>query len=170
MKVLISAASRHGSTTGIAEAIGEVLTAKGFEVDIRRPEEVSTVQPYDGVVIGSGVYAGRWLDSAKKLIDRESAALAYKPVWLFSSGPIGEPAKPEGEPADVAGLLERVHAMDHRIFPGKLDRHQLGLAEKAIVAVVHAADGDFRAWEPVREWAASIAATLETTLAEEAIR
>lgn len=170
MKVLVSAASRHGATAEIARVIGEALSAAGIEVDVCRPDEVTTVAPYDGVVIGSAVYAGRWLEPAKKLIERESAALAYKPVWLFSSGPVGDPAKPEEEPADVARLRERAHPVDHRVFPGKLDRHQLGFAEKAIVAVVHAADGDFRTWEPVTAWAATIAQTLQTTLAEGAVR
>jgi menaquinone-dependent protoporphyrinogen oxidase len=169
MKVLVSAASKHGATTEIAEAIGHTLLCAGIDVDVRRPEDVTTVAPYDGVVLGSGVYAGRWLEPMKKLIDRESATLAYKPVWLFSSGPVGDPPKPEEEPADVAGLRQSTHALDHQIFPGKLDRHALGFAEKAIVSVVHAADGDFRTWEPVRAWASTIARTLETTLAEEAL-
>ena len=170
MKVLVCAASKHGSTAEIAQAIGYALSAAGMDVDIRRPEDVRTVAPYDGVVFGSGVYAGRWLDPVKKLIERESAALAYKPVWLFSSGPIGDPLKPDEEPADVARLREATHAVDHRVFPGKLDRGQLGLAEKAIVSVVHAAEGDFRTWEPVAAWASSIARTLQVTLAEEALR
>ena len=169
MKVLVSAASKHGATAEIAQAIGFTLSSAGIEVDVRRPEDVRSVAAYDGVVLGSGVYAGRWLEPVKKLIDRESSALAYKPVWLFSSGPIGDPPKPDEEPVDVARLRERIKAVDHRVFPGKLDRGSLGLAEKAIVSVVHAAEGDFRTWEPVKTWAAGIARTLETTLAEDAL-
>lgn len=170
MKVLVSAASRHGATAEIAQAIGSALTAAGMDVDIRRPEDVTAVAPYDGVVLGSGIYAGRWLEPIKRLIDREMGVLAYKPVWLFSSGPVGEPLKPDEEPADVARLREATHAVDHRVFPGRLDRAQLGLAEKAIVSVVHASEGDFRTWEPVAAWAANIARTLQITLAEEALR
>ena len=81
MKILVSAASRHGSTAAIAEAIGGVLSAAGIETDVRPPEEVTGVAAYDGVVIGSGVYAGHWLTSAKKLVQREAAGLASVPVW-----------------------------------------------------------------------------------------
>jgi menaquinone-dependent protoporphyrinogen oxidase len=169
MKVLVSAASKHGSTAEIAQAIGHALSAAGLEVDVRRPEDVATLAPYDGIVLGSGVYAGRWLGSMKKLIEREAAVLAFKPVWLFSSGPIGDPPEPDEEPADVTTLRETVHPIDHAIFPGKLDRHELGFAEKAIVSVVHAAEGDFRTWQPIATWATTIARTLETTLAEQAL-
>jgi menaquinone-dependent protoporphyrinogen oxidase len=161
MKVLVSAASRHGATAEIARAIGAELDAAGIEADVRRPEDVRSVASYDAVVLGSGVYAGRWLGPAKDLIERESVALASRPVWLFSSGPIGDPSKPEEEPADVARLRESTHAIDHRVFAGRLDRGQLGFAEKAIVAVVHAPDGDFRQWDAVTAWASSIARRLQ---------
>ena len=60
----------------------------------------------------------------------------------------------------MAALRERTHAIDHRIFEGKLDRTRLGFAEKAIVVVVRAPDGDFRPWAAVEEWATGIARTL----------
>jgi menaquinone-dependent protoporphyrinogen oxidase len=166
MRVLISAASKHGSTEEIAQKIAEVLRSAGFQTDVVAPDEVTTTTPYDGVVIGSAVYAGRWLEPAKKLIERESATLAYKPVWLFSSGPIGETGLPKDETAEVVRLRVSAHAIDHHVFSGKLDKEQLGFAERAILAVVRAPAGDFRAWDDVTAWAAGIAQTLETTLAE----
>lgn len=160
MKVLVSAASRHGATGEIAMAIGDALTAQGIEADVLRPEEVATVAEYDGVVLGSGVYAGRWLGPVKQLIERETAALATKPVWLFSSGPLGDPLKPERDAEDVELLLKRTHAIGHRTFAGKIDRRQLGIAEKAIFAVVRAPEGDFRPWPAIGEWASEIAVTM----------
>jgi menaquinone-dependent protoporphyrinogen oxidase len=161
MKVLVTAASKHGATAEIARRIGEVLSSAGIETDVRPPDQVASVAPYDAVILGSGVYAGRWLEPARSLVERESAALASRRVWLFSSGPVGDPAKPDGEPEDVALIRKRTHAIDHRVFPGKLDRRELGFAEKAIVAVFHAAEGDFRAWETVTDWASGIAQTLQ---------
>ncbi|MBI3748205.1 MAG: flavodoxin domain-containing protein [Chloroflexi bacterium] len=160
MKILISAASRHGSTSEMAEAIADALAREGIEADVRRPEEVASVAAYDGVVLGSGVYAGRWLGPVKQLIERESAALATRPVWLFSSGPLGDPLKPEQDPEDVALLVKQIHPVEHRTFAGKIDKRQLGIAEKAIFAVVRAPEGDFRPWPAIAEWASEIAATM----------
>lgn len=165
MKVLVSASSRHGATSEIARAIGEALATEGFEADVRRPEEVASVAPYDAVVLGSGVYAGRWLGPAKQLIEREAATLASKPVWLFSSGPLGDPAKPDHDPEDVELLLKQTHAVGHRVFAGKIDKRQLGIAEKAIFAVVRAPEGDFRPWPAITEWASDIAHTLRARAA-----
>jgi menaquinone-dependent protoporphyrinogen oxidase len=157
MKVLVSAASRHGATGEIASAIAAALAKEGIDVDVRRPEEVASLATYDGIVLGSGVYAGRWLGPIKQLIERESAVLATKPVWLFSSGPLGDPLKPDQDPEDVELLLKRTHAVGHRTFAGRIDKRQLGIAEKAIFAVVRAPEGDFRPWPAIAEWAADIA-------------
>lgn len=165
MRVLVTAASRYGSTAEIAKKIGEVLVAAGIEAEVRLPGEIESVASYDGVVLGSGVYAGRWLASARELVDREAEGLSTRPVWLFSSGPVGDPAKPAAEPVDVDAIRKRTKAIDHRVFAGKLDRQQLGFGERAIVLAVHAAEGDFRSWEAVTEWASEIAAALQATAA-----
>ncbi|HEY7600204.1 MAG TPA: flavodoxin domain-containing protein, partial [Candidatus Limnocylindrales bacterium] len=65
MKVLVSVASRHGSTDEIATTLVRVLGEAGLEVDSRMPQEVTSVAEYDGVVVGSAIYVGRWLESAK---------------------------------------------------------------------------------------------------------
>jgi menaquinone-dependent protoporphyrinogen oxidase len=160
MKVLISAGSKHGATAEIAAAIANTLTAAGHEAVAIAPERVTSVAEYDAVVLGSGVYAGRWIGSVKQLVERESAALKGRPVWLFSSGPVGTPPKPDEEPADVAPIRAATGARDHRIFAGLVDRGRLGLGEKAILAMVKAPEGDFRPWDDIRAWAGEIAATL----------
>lgn len=160
MKVLVTAASRHGSTAELAEAIGQALRDHGVEAIVREPSDVGSIDEFDAVVLGSAVYAGRWLSSIKALIDREAVRIRARPVWLFSSGPLGDPPKPIEEPADIAILRSVTGARDHRVFAGRLDRAKLGFGERAIVAVVRAPTGDFRPWPEVSEWATGIAATL----------
>ena len=121
--------------------------------------EVGDVTSYDAFVLGSAVYMGRWLEDARELAER-IAALPARPVWLFSSGPIGDPPKPDEEPADAGDIVETTHARDHCLFAGRLDRHRLGFGEKAVVVALRVADGDFRDWTAIDTWGGQIAAEL----------
>jgi len=160
MRVLVVSASKHGSTTEIARAIGTALLLRMVDTDVRTVESVVSVEGYDAVVLGSGVYMGHWLEPAKRFIDDNAAALQQRPVWLFSSGPLGDPPKPVTDPVDVADLIETTHAREHRVFAGSLDKHELGIAERAMVAAVRAPDGDFRPWDEIDAWAGTIVAEL----------
>ena len=160
MNVLVTAASRHGATTEVAASIGAALQAAGLEVYVQDPAEVTALVGYDAAVIGSAVYVGRWLEPAKDLVQREKVALSRIPVWLFSSGPIGDPPKPADEPLDPAPLAELIGAREHRVFAGRVDRRRLGFAEKAVMAAVRAPEGDFRPWPEIEAWSRQIAAAL----------
>jgi menaquinone-dependent protoporphyrinogen oxidase len=160
MRILVTAASRHGSTAEIAEVIGEVLAGSGLDVVVREPAAVGALAEFDAMVLGSAVYAGRWLQPARALADRCADELAAGDVWLFSSGPIGDPPKPEVEPTEVELLVGRTGAHGHRTFPGRLARADLGLPEKLVVAALRAPEGEFRPWDEIRAWATEIAASL----------
>jgi menaquinone-dependent protoporphyrinogen oxidase len=160
MRVLVTAASKHGSSAEIARTVGIVLQQAGIDVAVLAPEDVPSLEGYDAVVLGSGIYAGRWLDGAKRFIERNREALLTRRVWLFSSGPIGDPPKPEGVPADAATIVQTTGARGHKVFAGRLTKEDLSFGEKVIAAAVKAPDGDFRRWDEVRAWAASIATEL----------
>jgi len=162
MRVLVSAASRHGATHEIAAAIADGLGRRGVTADFRPAEGLAGLDGYDAFVLGSAVYVGRWLDPARSLVEDNASALADAPVWLFSSGPLGPPdaLKPEGDPVDVAGLVETTGAAGHRVFAGRLDRDLLGFGEKAVVVAVRAPEGDFRDWDAIDAFAGEIAAEL----------
>jgi menaquinone-dependent protoporphyrinogen oxidase len=160
MRILVTAASRHDATAEVAQAIAKTLERPGIEVEVRRPEEVGHLAAFDGVVLGSAIYAGHWLKPAKDLVERTSSRMRDLPIWLFSTGPIGDPLKPEGLPVDVAPMLQQSGAREHRLFGGRLDKQELGFGEKAIVRMVGAAEGDYRPWDEIEAWAKEIAATL----------
>lgn len=160
MRVLVSVASRHGATDEIGHAIAGALREAGVSAIEVDPESVTGIDAFDAFVLGSAVYAGRWQEPMRKLIERERETLAIRPVWLFSSGPLGDPPVPVAEPIDGAELKARIGAREHRVFAGRLDRHELGVAERAIAAVARAPDGDFRPWTEIRAWAADIARAL----------
>jgi menaquinone-dependent protoporphyrinogen oxidase len=157
MTVLVSVASKHGATAEIGARIAQELERAGVAAVVVPPEQVTSLEGFDAVVLGSGIYAGRWLEPARRLVERHADGLKARPVWLFSSGPVGDPAKPDGDPTDAAPMREATMAREHRVIRGRLDRSQLGIAERAITKVVGAAEGDFRPWTEVDAWARSIA-------------
>ena len=162
MKVLVTAATKYGATGEIARAIGDVLAEHGLDTTVSPPEEVGSIDGYDAVALGSAVYAGHWLKPARELVDRSGDALAARPVWLFSSGPVGDPPKPEEDPVGVAEIFAATKARDHRVFAGKLVRRQLSFGEKAIAVALRVPEGDFRDWTEIRGWAAGIADALRS--------
>ena len=161
MKVLVTAATRHGSTAMIGDAIREELVATGVTAHLLEPELIRDIGEYDAVVIGSGVYAGRWLKPARKFVQRFEAQLAAKPVWLFSSGPIGDPARPTEPPAEALEIAARLGAQDHQVFEGRLERAGLGFGERAVVRAMKAESGDYRPWVAITVWARRISASLK---------
>lgn len=167
MRILVSTASRHGSTGEIGTRIAEALRAGlpgNAVVDVLPAAEVDDATSYDAVVLGSAVYIGRWLDDARHV----AATLATqppRPVWLFSSGPIGDPPQPDEEPVEVTGIAEATHARGHRLFAGRLDRHRLGFGERALVMALRVTDGDFRDWDAIDAWGAQIAGELSRATA-----
>ena len=116
MKVLVSAASKYGATGEIGQAIANVLADKGLEVTVVPPAQAGPIEQFDAVVLGSAVYLGRWMKPGRELAQRQAGALAARPVWLFSSGPVGEPAKPADNPVDVSTILRSTKARDHQVF------------------------------------------------------
>ena len=160
MKVLVSAASKYGATSEIAQAIADVLAERGCQVTVLPPEKAGAVGEFDAVVLGSAVYMGQWLKPARQLAASSGDVLAARPVWLFSSGPVGEPAKPADNPVDVTKILQATKARDHQIFTGKLAKKQLSFADRAIASATRAQEGDFRNWAQIKGWATGIADAL----------
>jgi menaquinone-dependent protoporphyrinogen oxidase len=162
MMVLVSAASKYGATGEIADAVAAVLAERGLEVTVLPPEQVGEIELFDAAVLGSAVYMGQWMRPARELVDRHGAALAARPVWLFSSGPVGEPAKPAENPVDFSKILETTKARDHRLFAGRLIRKHLSFPDRAMASAIRAQEGDFRNWAEIRAWAADIASALQS--------
>jgi len=160
MKVLVAVVSKHGSTMGIGEAIAVELRSMNIETDVRDVTELGEVSHYDAAIVGSAVYMGRWMPEAVAFVRNQEATLQTMPVWLFSSGPLGDEPKPPGDPQRLDELMGTARARGHRIFSGRLDKDYLGLGERLIVKAAHAPIGDFRDWDAIRDWAKEIGESL----------
>jgi menaquinone-dependent protoporphyrinogen oxidase len=174
MHVLVAYASRHGATRGIAERIAATLRSNGLDAEARPAASIKDVATYDAFVVGSAAYMFHWMKEARAFVHRNRAVLASRPVWLFSSGPLGtEPVNEDGVdqklaavPKEAADLEAAVRARDFHVFFGAHDPDQppIGLAER-FMGLMPAArdalpDGDFRDWPEIEAWATGIARDL----------
>jgi menaquinone-dependent protoporphyrinogen oxidase len=161
MKVLVTWASKHGSTAEIGYAIGGELREHRIRVVMCPVENADMAEEFDAYVIGSAVYAGHWMRHAKEFLGQHRQRLLRARVWLYSNGPLGHAAGPEDAPVDAGELFEDSGPREHRIFAGKLDKSELSFPERAISAALHAPYGDFRDWDEIRGWANDIAGALQ---------
>ncbi|MBZ5680492.1 MAG: flavodoxin domain-containing protein [Acidobacteriia bacterium] len=182
MRVLVVHASRYGATQGIAERIAATLRQQGLEATVQPAQHAADPVGYDAIVIGSATYYLHWMKRATEFVRRNHNVLANRPVWLFSSGPLGTEAKDAQardlrvvtEPKEIAEFRETIRPRDHRVFFGALDHSKLGFAHRLMLklsanrASALFPAGDFRDWNDVEAWASSIARALKAYVDEAA--
>jgi menaquinone-dependent protoporphyrinogen oxidase len=172
MRVLVVYASKYGSTKGIAERIAMGLKALGQEAVAVPATAECRIDGYDAYVIGSAVYMGAWLKEARDLVRRHEALLSSRPVWLFSSGPLGtdtvdgqgRDVREAAVPKEIAEYMSAVNVREHRVFYGAFDHMKLSFSHRLVYAMPAAKkilpDGDFRDWVEIDGWARAIAEAL----------
>jgi menaquinone-dependent protoporphyrinogen oxidase len=122
MNVLIVYGSKMEGTAGIASVLRDAFVSCAAHADVVRAEDAGPPAGYDAVIIGSGLYAGRWRHSARRFVARNTRALLDIPTWFFSSGPLDDSARAGDLPAtrQVARLMARAGARGHITFGGRL--------------------------------------------------
>lgn len=160
MHILITAASKHGATQEIAEAIARRLQSHGHETTVKAPEDVASLADYDAVVLGSAVYITQWMSVAHDFVKRFHQELLERPFWAFSVGMSGVPKHQPQDPMRIGPVMEHVEAVEHRTFPGRYKPELLSLRERSIGRLAGAVEGDFRDWQAVEAWTDSIHAYL----------
>jgi menaquinone-dependent protoporphyrinogen oxidase len=175
MTILVAYSSKYGATQQIAERIAEVLAASGVHPEARAMKTVEDASAYEAFVLGSAVYIGSWMSDARAFVRRHRDVLAARPVWLFSSGPLGtEATDAEGhdvrdaaQPKQLAEMQQMLQPRDHHVFFGASDHTRFTLGDRLIHALPAGKkllpDGDFRDWSDVEQWAEQIAHALSPT-------
>ncbi|MFH9176620.1 flavodoxin domain-containing protein [Streptomyces albogriseolus] len=161
-KVLVAYGTTNGSTAEIAEAVAGVLNEEGLTAEARAAGSVASAASYDAVVVGGGLYAGRWHRDARRFVRRHGKELAGRPLWLFSSGPLDASAAERDIPPVpwVRKAVVRLDARDHVTFGGCLREGAKGWVARMILR--DGKGGDFRDFGRIEAWAAEIGRELKS--------
>ncbi|MEU2287714.1 flavodoxin domain-containing protein [Streptomyces sp. NPDC013178] len=161
--VLVTYGTTNGSTEQIAETIADVLRKEGLTAETLPAQSVASVESYDAVVVGGGLYAGRWQKHARRFLRRHRRDLAERPLWLFSSGPLDASASERDIPPvpAVKKAMTRLDAREHVTFGGCLEEGAKGWVAGMILR--NGKGGDFRDFTAIETWAAHVAAELTST-------
>jgi menaquinone-dependent protoporphyrinogen oxidase len=174
--VLVAYASRHGATAGIAERIAAGLRAAGLAAEARPVKDVRDVSGYEAFIIGSAAYMFHWLKEATSFAKRHRAVLAERPVWIFSSGPLGtDLVDKDGRdvfestrPKEFAQLQALLRPRGERVFFGAwdADASAIGIGERFLRLMPKSRAalpvGDFRDWPAIDAWAVEIASEIQS--------
>ena len=157
-KVLVTYASRNGSTAEIAEAIAKELMAAGHDVDTRDIAGVHSVSGYRAVVIGGPVYMGRVVGDVKKFVGRYRDELSKIPVAAFTVGlaPVSGETETRKIVAALHDSVAPLQPVAETAFAGKLDPEKLSFFQRWMIKKVKSPVGDFRNWEIIAQWARAL--------------
>lgn len=160
-RILVTYATRCGSTVEVAGAIGKTLSARGFSVDVKPAKEKPQVDGYQAVLVGSAIRFGQWLPEAVEFIKTNQAVLSQVPVALFTVHMmnLGDDEKSTSQRlAYLKDVRPLVKPAAEVFFAGKIDLAQLSFFERTISKMVGSAEGDFRDWDKIRGWAQTVLA------------
>lgn len=165
-RILVVYESQFGSTAEVAEAIGNVLEAKGAPVDVKKIKDVTTIDEYSKVVIGSAIQYDKWMPEAREFVKTHQNVLEGMDVSCFfvclvlSKGTEKSIQKSKGYALKINELIPSVKVDTVGQFAGVLDYSKMSfgqrLAAKALFAIIGVKEGDYRDWEAIRAWAAGV--------------
>ncbi len=171
-RILVAYGTKHGSTAEIATCIGERLSAAGFDTDVLHANLGIEVTKYDALVIGSPMYAARWLPEPALLLITNRERITNIPTALFSIGIIDvkHPGKLREEHnawVEKAFNQENVqlNVVSTATFKGAYSRRNLPFYLRIIDAILQVTpNGDYREWDEVESWGDEVASTLRSEL------
>jgi len=148
--------------------------AAGMDADALPVGAVRDPSSYDAYVVGAASYLFHWMKEARGFVHRHRRVLASRPVWTFSSGPVGtDTVDKDGRdvletclPREMPEIDREIGARGHRVFYGAFDPsfRPRGVAEHLMWRMPAARNafpkGDFRDWDAIDAWADGIAREL----------
>jgi menaquinone-dependent protoporphyrinogen oxidase len=164
-RILVTYASRAGSTAEVAQAIGRTLTEGGAEVDVIPMRNVTDLSVYQAVVAGSAIRGSKWLPEAVDFIQEHRSTLTQKRFAMFTVCITMAMKNAEKYRTGVMGWVAPVRALvkplSEGLFAGVLDFSKLPfnwdtLMLRLTVALGIFPRGDHRDWNAIRSWAENL--------------
>ena len=159
-KLLVSYATRYGSTKEVAETIAATLREGGSAVDVQSVEHARSLDGYKAVVVGAPLYMFNWLKEARSFVSRHRAALERVPVAVFALGPTEDK---ETDWQETRVQLTKVLTgfpwlapVAVELFGGKFDPTRLTFPYNLIPALKRMPVSDIRDWDAIRAWAGGL--------------
>jgi menaquinone-dependent protoporphyrinogen oxidase len=162
-KILITYATRAGSTAQVAETIAQTLGTTGATVDVRPIKSVTDLAANNAVVIGSAIRFGQWLPEAVEFVKNNQTTLSRIPTAYFVVSGFLREDTPEMRQTVLAYLDPVRKILEPTaigLFAGKMDYRKLSLLDRGIAALVKQPEGDWRNWDAIRGWARDLQPTL----------
>ena len=163
--VLVTYATRFGSTEGVAQAVAQTLRENRVAVELQPIRSVRSLEPYAAVVLGVPLYMTRFHKDARRFLAANRVALVKVPVALFVLGPAQRDEK------DWIGaqkqLLKELATFPwlcpvcQKVLGGKIDPEKLGFPFNMIPALRKLPASDVRDWKAIRAWATDVASILQ---------
>ena len=163
--ILVTYASRTGSTKEVAESIGKILAAEDFEVDILPMQQVSGLGRYQAVVAGSAIQNQQWLPEAMDFVKNNRAELSQNPFAMFSlcmtlAMRNGEKYRPQVSEW-INPVRKLVSPISEGIFAGTLDISKIPNFSDRLkfrLSVIFGvwSEGDHRDWDAINSWVKSL--------------
>jgi menaquinone-dependent protoporphyrinogen oxidase len=170
-KILVTSASRTGTTAGVADAIGKTLTDLGEVVDVLRMQDVADLSQYRAVVAGSAIQASKWLPEAMEFIKKHQQSLSQKPFASFLVCMTLAMPKAAEYRTTVASWLNPVNSMvkpvSEGLFAGALYIKNIPSFSDKLkfrLSVIFGVwkEGDHRDWKAISDWAKSLVPLLQS--------
>jgi menaquinone-dependent protoporphyrinogen oxidase len=169
-KILVTYASRSGSTAEIATAIGTKLTEDGTQVDVLPMQEVNDLSVYGAVIAGSAIRNRAWLPEAMQFVRKHRAELSRKPFATFTVCITLAMSSSDQYRKAVSDWIHPVRTqvmpISEGLFAGRLDFSRLPftwdtIKLRAVVGLGIFPKEDRRDWKAIDAWAESIRVLLQ---------
>ncbi len=131
MKTLIIYASKHGTTSEIAERVSRLIGINKCRVVNIDEEILPSLSEFDTVIIGGSIYFGKIQKKIQRFCEIYAEELLQKRVGLFICCMKRQAERVEFNNAFPAILIE--HATAKGIFGGEFKFDNLNFVEKMIV-------------------------------------